>query len=346
MPNIFSPLEVKNITFPNRIVMAPMVRFGLPSHDGVMGDKLMHDYLSRADKGIGLIISQALCVSADCNTLSRESGTSGGAGVYSDQHIGYLNKIAEAYHNNGTRFFAQLCLPGFGFYDNNSSDINKLTKNELIKIRDAFIRGAEICTKAGLDGIEMHGAHTFFLNMMASSHSNLRQDVYGGDLTGRLTMVKEITEGIKSIAGDRLIVSYRMGWTDSLDNDVQIAHVLEDIGIDMLHISYGIPERTLSLPADYPYSNSVNIGAHVKEQVSIPVICVNNIKTLGRGNALIESNCCDFVAFGRPFLADESFIEKSVHNSDYKPCRECRNCQWFVNGDTCPAQLAAKVHKA
>lgn len=67
-------------------------------------------------------------MSADWNTLRRESGTSGGAGAYADQHIGYLNKIGEAYHKNGTRFFAQLCLPGFGFYDSNSSDINKLTK--------------------------------------------------------------------------------------------------------------------------------------------------------------------------------------------------------------------------
>ena len=89
MFDIFSPIQVKNVYFTNRIVMAPMVRFGLPSENGVMGEKLLQDYLVRADKGIGLMISQTLGV-------STERETAGGAGAYSDQHIGYLSKIAKA----------------------------------------------------------------------------------------------------------------------------------------------------------------------------------------------------------------------------------------------------------
>lgn len=344
MSNIFDPFRVKKISFSNRIVMAPLVRFGFPSHEGSMGEKLMQDYLSRADKKIGLIISQALSVSVDYHTSSKAGGTSGGAGAYSDQHVGYLRKIAEAYHRNGTAFFAQLALPGFGFYDDNSRDINKLTKKELVKIRDAFIKAAEICKKAGLDGIEMHGAHSFFLNMLASSDANKRQDNYGGDLAGRLTLVREITEGIKSSGGDDFIVSYRMGWGDSLDTDVQTAQALEDIGIDMLHISTGIPrERQLELPPDFLYNETVYTGCHVKKHVKIPVICVSNIRTLGRGNVLIESNCCDFAAYGRPFLADAGFIERSLSDNNFKPCFECRNCQWFINGEKCPALLKAKT---
>jgi len=324
--------------------MAPLVRFGLPSDAGCMGEKLMQDYLSRADKKIGLIISQALSVSADYNSSSKAGGTSGGAGAYSVQHVGYLSKIADAYHRNGTVFFAQLCLPGFGFYDDNSGDINKLTKKELVKIRDAFIKAAEICKKAGLDGVEMHGAHSCFLNMMASSDSNKRQDSYGGDQSGRLTLVKEITEGIKSFAGDHFIISYRMGWGDSLDTDVQTAQKLEEIGIDMLHVSTGIPrERKLELPSGFHYNETVYTGCCVKKHVKIPVICVNNIETLGRGNILIERNYCDFVAYGRPFLADGGFIERSLTDNDYKPCFVCRNCQWFINGEKCPALLKRKA---
>jgi 2,4-dienoyl-CoA reductase-like NADH-dependent reductase (Old Yellow Enzyme family) len=53
MSTILDPIQVKNIHFVNRVVMAPMVRFGLPSENGIMGDKLLQDYLGRADKGIG-----------------------------------------------------------------------------------------------------------------------------------------------------------------------------------------------------------------------------------------------------------------------------------------------------
>ncbi|TCL77041.1 2,4-dienoyl-CoA reductase-like NADH-dependent reductase (Old Yellow Enzyme family) [Hydrogenispora ethanolica] len=338
MSNIFSPIQVKNIHFANRVVMAPMVRFGYPSKNGIMGEKLLQDYLGRSDKGIGLMISQVLSISA-------EKEIAGGAGAYSELHIGYLNKIAEACHKNETRFFAQLGLPGFSFYDNNSEDVNKLTKNDLVKIRDGFICGAEICKKAGLDGIELHGAHTFFLNMIASSYSNKRQDAYGGDLIGRLTLVKEITEAIKSFAGDHFIVSYRMGWGDNLDIDVQTAQALENMGIDMLHVSTGIPEdRKLQLPTAFEYNDAVYTGCHVKKHVNIPVIAVNDIKTLDRGNVLIENNCCDFVAYGKPFLADSDFIKHSMKDSDYKPCFECRECKWFTNGEKCPAQIIAKAH--
>lgn len=149
MPDIFSPIQVKNVYFKNRVVMAPMVRFGWPSKNGVMGEKMLRDYIRRGEKGIGLMISQVLSV-------STEQEIAGGAGAYSEQHIGYLSKIAKACHKSGTRFFAQLGLPGFSFYDNNSNDVNKLTKQELVKIRDWFIRGAQICQKAGLDGIELH----------------------------------------------------------------------------------------------------------------------------------------------------------------------------------------------
>lgn len=327
---ILDPVEIKNVAFKNRVVMAPVVRFGFPSRDGIMGEKLMKDYLDRADKGIGLIICQALHVSEEYTAEDR-------AGVYSDRHTGYLAQLAEAHHKNETRFFAQLNINGFGFYRNDSEDVNRLTKKELIRIRDAFIRGAEICKKAGLDGIELHGAHTFFLNMMASPRSNRRQDVYGGDPAGRLTLVKEITEGIRSFTGDRFIVSYRMGWGESLDADVETARTLERMGIDMLHVSFGIPrDRKLELPADFDYNDVVYTGCHVKKHVTIPVICVNGIRTLRRGNALIENNCCDFAAYGMPFLADPGFLEKSLEDMDYKPCLECSGCQWFMNGEKCP----------
>ncbi|MBU3101725.1 MULTISPECIES: oxidoreductase [Clostridium] len=344
MLKVFNPFQINNIFFRNRIVMAPMVRFGFPSYDGIMGEELMQDYLSRADKGIGLIVTQALSVSADSSNISG-SGTSGGAGAFSDRHINYLNRITEEYHKNGTRIFAQLSLPGYGFYDRSSMNINILSKKDLIKIRNEFVRSAEICKKAGMDGIELHGAHTFFLNMMASSNSNLRQDDYGGTLAKRLSLVKEIVEGIKSLAGSPFIISYRMGWGSTLDMDVQTALALENMGIDMLHISTGIPQdRKLVLPTDFTYNDTVYTGYFVKNHVNLPIICVSDIKTLERGNTLIENNDCDFIAYGRPFLADANFVGNSLDNINYKPCFECRVCKWLTNSKKCPAQIISKTN--
>ena len=62
MSNIFSQIKVKGVNFSNRIVMAPMVHFGYKNKNGNMEEKLLNTYLNYADKGIGLIISQALLV--------------------------------------------------------------------------------------------------------------------------------------------------------------------------------------------------------------------------------------------------------------------------------------------
>ncbi|MFA9378727.1 MAG: hypothetical protein ACERKZ_18585 [Lachnotalea sp.] len=81
MPKIFEPIRIKNIEFQNRIVMAPMVPFSLPSgKKGIMSDEVQHYYMQRATGGMGLMICQSLSVTS-------EKALDGAAGVYSDDHI-------------------------------------------------------------------------------------------------------------------------------------------------------------------------------------------------------------------------------------------------------------------
>ncbi|MEA4846497.1 MAG: NADH:flavin oxidoreductase [Clostridiaceae bacterium] len=337
---IFDPIKIKNVVFQNRVVMAPMVPFGLPANeDGSMSNELMHHYLQRIPNGVGLMICQALSVTSDSRTSQK--AIAGGAGAYSDAHIAYINQLAEACHSYGTKFFAQLAYPSAGHRKGDS--INQLTEADMEKIKNEFVRGAEICKKAGCDGIEFHGAHGYFLNMVLSPLSNKREDKYGGDISGRLLLIEKIIKGIKGFAGDDFIISYRMGWNDDLKLDVQTAQALERIGIELLHVSFGIPsDRKVEVPDDFSYDDIVYTGAHIKKHVNIPVTVVNDIRTLSRGNALLEKGFCDFAAYGTPFLADEAFLIKSLNNYDYKPCFRCRNCQWFISGEKCPAQIKNK----
>ena len=310
MSNIFSQIKVKRVNFFNRIVMAPMVHFGYKNKNGNMEEKLLNTYLNYADKGIGLIISQALLVT---NKKEIVGDVSNWAGIYSNEHIEYLRKISDTYHKYGTKFIAQLNTLNFKFLEKNSNDINRLSKEDLIYLRDCFIKSAKFCQEAGLDGIELHGAHTYFFNMLSSEISNKREDNYGGNLIERLNLVKEIIEAIKSFSKDDFIISYRMGWTENINTDIETAKALEKLGVDILHVSSGIPEdRKLKLPDEFEYNDFVYTGIQVKKNVNIPVIVVNDIKTLSRGNKLIEDGDCDFVAYGRPFLSDHNFIIHSI----------------------------------
>lgn len=310
MSNIFSQIKVKDVNFSNRIVMAPMVHFGYKNKNGNMEEKLLNTYLNYADKGIGLIISQALIVA---NKEEIVGDVSDWAGIYSNEHIKYLRKISDTYHKYGTKFIAQLNTLNFKFLEKNSNNINNLSKDNLIYLRDCFIKSAKFCQEAGLDGIELHGAHEYFFNMLSSKISNKRKDNYGGNLVERLNLVKEIIEGIKNFSKDNFIISYRMGWTENINTDIETAKALEKIGVDILHISSGIPEnRKIKLPDGFEYNDFIYTGIQVKKNVNIPVIIVNDIRTLSRGNKLIEDGDCDFVAYGRPFLSDSNFVLHSL----------------------------------
>lgn len=338
---IYDSIKIKNVLFQNRIVMAPMVPFGLPvNQDGTMGKELINHYLQRTSNSMGLMISQSLCVTP--SPLTGKTLIDGGVGIYSDNHKVYLNQLVEACHRRGTIFFAQLAYPSIGYH--NGDSITELTETDIEAIKNEFVHAAKLCKESGCDGIELHGANGFFLNMFACPLSNNRGDQYGGNINGRLLLAKKIVKEIQAFADDNFIISYRMGWNDNLENDIQTAQALEQIGIDLLHVSFGIPsKRKIKAPENFPYNSIVYTGTQVKKHIHIPVIVVNDIRTLRRGNILIKNDACDFVAFGKPFLADKEFLTKSLSNYDFNPCLGCKNCQWFRNGEKCPARIKTEL---
>lgn len=170
---IFKPLQVKNVVFQNRIVIAPMVPFGIPERsDGVFSDELLEHYLSRAENDMGLLIMQALAITP---TTSFTKGVGiYRTGIFSDQHKAPLKTINHRFHAHGSKVFVQLGYPGRD-YDSGAS-IKRYTTAEMEHIRNEFIAAARRCKEAGCDGVELHGAHGFFLNMVASEQSNQRED--------------------------------------------------------------------------------------------------------------------------------------------------------------------------
>lgn len=333
---IFEPIQVKKVVFQNRIVMAPMVPFGIPEpFDGVISDELLEHYLSRADNDMGLLIVQALAVTPTDSSINGVGVYR--TGIFSDEHKTPLKAIADTFHAHGSKVFVQLGFPSRDF--DSGASVNGYTTAEMQHIRNVFIDAARRCREAGCDGVELHGAHGFFLNMVTSEQSNRREDIYGGSFENRMRFVGEVVAGIKAWAGDDFIIAYRMGWNKDLESDVQMVRTLKQFGVEMLHISLGIPsDRRLPLPDDFLYNDIVYTGTHIKEYVDIPVIVVNDIRTLNRANILLEQGKCDFTAFGRPFLANHRFLTHSLEHYDYSPCFGCKECKWLEHYEKCPAR--------
>jgi 2,4-dienoyl-CoA reductase (NADPH2) len=55
--------------------------------------------------------------------------------------------------------------------------------------------------KAGLDGVELHGANGYLITQFLSSAINDRTDEYGGVLANRAKFVREIVQAIRARVG-------------------------------------------------------------------------------------------------------------------------------------------------
>lgn len=348
---LYEPVKVKNLTFKSRIVMPPMVPFGVPGgEDTTLGENILAYYAKRIHGPLGLVITHSFSVTAGKAMM-------GGYGLNKESHTPDLARLAEMCHAGGTKIFAQLGYPSKGHHRHEK--IDHWSREELQTIENEFVYSAALAKKAGCDGVEIHGANMFFLNLFSSPITNTRTDEYGGSLPGRLRLASNIIKRIKAAAGDNFVVSYRMGWNADLATDIATAQAIEAAGADLLHVSYGIREADRVMPEKYapvicypgssreklisppafPYNDVVYTGAEVRKNINIPMVLVDEIWTLERGEALLAAGAGDFIAFGRPFLADENFLEKAAANPAFKACYQCAACAWFDDWVRCPKQI-------
>ena len=242
-----------------------------------------------------------------------------------------LKRIVDAAHKNGSVLIAQLgiAIP----YSPRWS-----TKN-IEDLLARYLYSAKLCIEAGVDGIEIHGAHNVTLNHILSQRTNGRHDRYSDGLN----LVREMVNGIRNSAPEDLILSFRMGCCFDWDKDIRMAKEIEKMGFDLLNVSVGVQEGYApGIPADYEYTPMTYAASLLKKHVNIPVIAAWGIETLNRGDRLIRDGNADLTAYAKPFLADPEFVLKSKINMDYKPCFGCRNCQWYSNGNRCPGRKRAQ----
>lgn len=347
---VSSPFTLKTQRIRNRVVFPPVVCFGYAPGDGFAGDRNAEHYKEIARGGSGIVITEATAV------MKEGRLSTGQLGVWSDDHIPGLSGIAGAVKQEGALSLLQIHHAGLV----TRAEVHPLAKGpsanpedprtismtiqDVEETADAFIRGAVRAKEAGFQGVELHGAHGYLLNQFASSTYNRRNDEYGGSTENNLRLAHGIIKAIKELCGPDFIIGYRLGAnTPTLDDGIRIAGYLEESGIDLLHVSHGGMLKNLPRPpSGFDYNWIVYCGTVIKTAVNIPVIVVNEIKTLERADWLITNKMADFTAIGRPTLADPSFVKNSLEGSHFEKCLSCKpKCRWYESSSLCPARKAA-----
>lgn len=351
MDNIFSKIHIKKHTIKNRIVMAPMVTFNYIDESGVVTKEHVEHYEKRAKGGVGLIITEAVCINPNGRLAQRQLR------FWSDEYVDGMSKIAEVCHLNGSKVIAQIHHAGLNSPKDASRDIvapsnfdkdgilaRELEVFEIHDLQKDFIHAAKRAKKAGFDGIELHGAHGYLISQFISPEINKRNDLYGGSTKNRARFASEIIEAIRSELGEEFIISIRMGSNDgSLKEAIEVAKEFERAGVDLIDVSFGfndVKANDIEVPENFAYNWIVYGGTEMKKQLKVPVIVVNDIKTPEQANYLVENKLSDFVALGKALLVDEEWVNEAERKEPISKCFGCKRCNWFMGGSKCPGIIA------
>ena len=347
---MLQPGMIGNLEIKNRVVM-PAMGCSLAESTGEAGQRMIKYYADRARGGAGLIITEITRVDDETGV-----GTPNQLSVTNTHMVAQLSRLAEAVHAYGTKIFVQLHHPGNqtpsrlinGLQPVSASDVTcnvigeqprALTTEEVEAMVKKFVTGAVIAQKAGIDGVEIHGAHGYLVSQFLSPHTNKRTDKYGGSFEGRMRFVTEIIMGIKAYCGPKYPISVRINGNDYLEDGITEedaiaqAKYLEALGISCLNVSCGTYDSgaTIIEPSYFAEGWKRHLAANIKKAVSIPVIAVANIKHPQFAEEFL--NDVDFVGIARGHLADPDFVCKAVAGKEklIRKCLGCMECFRILN---------------
>ena len=104
MPDLFSPLQLRGLTLPNRIAVSPMCQYSC--ENGFATDWHLVHLGSRAVGGAGLVVMEATAVSPEGRISPQDHG------IWQDAHIPKLLQITDFIHTQGSYAGVQLAHAG------------------------------------------------------------------------------------------------------------------------------------------------------------------------------------------------------------------------------------------
>jgi N-ethylmaleimide reductase len=184
----------------------------------------------------------------------------------------------------------------------------ELTTSEAAQEALSYALAARRARDAGFDGIELHGANGYLISQFLSSNANLRGDVYGGSIQGRIRFaVEAATAAAEAIGGHRVGIRLSPGGgiQDTLEGDTPELYAallaeLAPLGLAYVHLEATAPEEVLvGLRRAWPGTLIVNPSSPLSP---VPAGKKEAEHWLGLG--------ADLISFGRAYIANPDLVER------------------------------------
>jgi anthraniloyl-CoA monooxygenase len=325
---MFTPYRLRDMAVQNRVVVSPMCMYS--SEDGLPNDWHLVHLGSRAIGGAALVMTEMTDIAPEARI------TPGCAGMWSEAHAQAWKRVVDFVHGTGTaKIGIQLAhagrkgatkllwegidepleqgawpivAPSPVPYYPHSQVPRAMTRADMDRVRDDFVRAARYADEAGFDMIELHMAHGYLLHSFVSPISNKRNDAYGGSLEGRMKFPLEVLRAVRAVLPKGMPLGARISATDWMDggltgdDSVLWVKAMKEAGLDFVCISSGGVTAEVRTPTTPGYN--VPIAEQVRRETGIATRAVGLIATARQAEAIIAEGKADMIALGRAMLED------------------------------------------
>ncbi|RGP79392.1 nadph dehydrogenase [Fusarium longipes] len=374
---LFTPLKVRGLHLQNRIAVSPMGTFS--AVDGHLTDFHLVHLGSFALKGAALVIVEATAVAPNGRVSTGDSG------LWTDSQIPPLKRIVDFIHSQGQKAGIQLCHSGrkgsmvppwFAKGDpmadfplaNESeggwpNDVwapsaisagpgypipKEMDSIQINLVVSQFASAAKRAVDAGVDFIELHGAHGYLIHQFLSPLTNHRTDEYGGSFKNRTRFLFQVLNAVRQVIPESIVLSLRisavewMEWSGqecwTFEESVRLAKLLPAAGIDILDVSSGGNHRDQKIDI-HPYYQ-VDLAHRIRKAIKadgigLLIAAVGFVDNADMAESIVggkhqssgtlngrneqeseQETQADLVLVGRQFLRDTGFVLTAAQSLD------------------------------
>lgn len=320
MTTLFDPIQLGELSLPNRIIMSPLTR--CRASEGRVPNALMAKYYAQRATA-GLIISEATSVTP------MGVGYPDTPGIWSDEQVEGWMRVTDAVHVAGGRMVLQLWHVGRisdPLYLNGEQPIapsaiaargnislvrpkkayempRALERDEISGIVEAFGKGAQNAQKAGFDGVEVHGANGYLLDQFLQSSTNQRTDDYGGSLENRARLLLEVADAAVSVWSAGRVGVHLAPRCDAHDMGD------DDPAATFSYVAKVLGRRGLAFICAREHFNEPALTPALKKAFGGSLIA-NEQFTKASATQAVRQNVADAVAFGKAFIANPDLVAR------------------------------------
>ena len=256
---LFSPLQVRGLALPNRIVMAPMTRNFSP--DGVPGADVAAYYRRRAEGGTGLLITEGVGVDDPAALGDAGLGESNLPHLYGDDALAGWKRVVDAVHASGGHIVPQLWHQGVmrdpgtgphpaaeslrpsglwgpsdrtssmdrGYIERVKAPTRPMSESQIQDVIEAYARSACHARELGFDGVAIHGAHGYLIDTFLWDETNRRTDAWGGNRRERARFAAEVVRAIRREVGEAMPIFFRFSQWKQQDFKARLASTPQEL---------------------------------------------------------------------------------------------------------------------